>query len=63
MIATAAPLPDLAPLDSNELDYGHALLNILEDSASEQARLRDTQRAMLNILEDSWSEKEPFHDS
>lgn len=64
MIATSAPLAGLAPmLDSNELDYGHALLNILEDSASEQARLRDTQRAMLNILEDSWSEKEPFHDS
>ena len=46
-----------------ELDYSHALLNILEDSAFEQAQLRDAQSAMLNILEDFVSEKEPFHQS
>jgi two-component sensor histidine kinase len=47
----------------SELEYSHALLNILEDSASEEVRLRDTQRAVLNILDDFASEKEPFRDS
>lgn len=50
-------------LSSNELGYAHALLNILEDSASEKAQLQDAQKAVLNILEDSASEKEPFRDS
>lgn len=46
------------PLPSGtELDYSHALLNILEDSASEQNRLRDAQRAALNILDDASEEK------
>ena len=46
-----------------ELDYSHALLNILEDSASEKMQLRNAQRAVLNILDDFASEKEPFRDS
>jgi signal transduction histidine kinase len=37
--------------------YAKAMLNILEDSAAEQARLADTQRAVLNVLEDSEGEK------
>ena len=45
------------PRGSTELDFSHALLNILEDTASEQGRLRDAQRAVLNILDDSSEEK------
>jgi two-component sensor histidine kinase len=62
-----APAPELSHsallAGGKQLDYAHALLNILEDSAAEQAQLQDTQRAVLNILDDSASEKEPFHDS
>ena len=46
-----------------DLDYSHALLNILEDSASEKTQLQNAQRAVLNILDDFASEKEPFRDS
>ena len=64
MTTTALPLPvPLVPLEASDLDYGRALLNILEDSATEQTQLRDAQSAMLNILEDSASEEEPFRDS
>lgn len=64
MTAAAPPRPrSVAPPGGTELDYAHALLNILEDAASEQAQLRDAQSAMLNILDDSASEKEPFHNS
>lgn len=59
-----SPLPDPAGfLSSSELDYAHALLNILEDSASEKAQLQDAQKAVLNILDDFSSETEPFRDS
>ena len=37
--------------------YASAILNILEDSGQERARLADTQRAILNILEDASGEK------
>jgi len=64
MTAAAPSLPGSVPLPGGtELAYGHALLNILEDSAYEQAQLRDAQSAMLNILEDSASEREPFRNS
>ena len=64
MMAETLELVSPAPRPSRtELDYAHALLNILEDSAYEQAQLRDAQRAMLNVLEDSVSEKGPSHDS
>jgi len=64
MMSETLELPGAVPLPvGTELDYSHALLNILEDSASEQAQLRDAQSAMLNILEDFVSEKEPFHQS
>src|SRR5579863_5681640 len=64
MIATAPWQPAAAPPTGvNELDYGRALLNILEDAASEQLQLRYAQKAMLNILEDSAGEKQPFRDS
>jgi signal transduction histidine kinase len=46
--------------DSTLIDarsYVSAMLNILEDSALEKARLTDTQRAVLNILEDAEGEK------
>lgn len=62
--APEPPLPGRPPLaGGNEMEFAHALLNILEDSAFEQGQLRDAQRAMLNILEDSASEKEPFQNS
>ncbi|HYL74057.1 MAG TPA: histidine kinase dimerization/phosphoacceptor domain -containing protein [Bryobacteraceae bacterium] len=64
MTAATLELPRAAPRPGgNELDYARALLNILEDSASEQAHLRDAQSAVLNILEDSAAEKEPFRNS
>ena len=64
MMAPASELPLSAPLPGGkQMDYPHALLNILEDSATEQEQLRATQRAVLNILDDSALEKEPFHDS
>ncbi len=48
------------PSDASErgaLDVARALLNILEDSASEKEQLRDAQSAVLNILEDFAEEK------
>ena len=64
MTAPALPVDSPAPFPSgNDLDYAHALLNILDDSASEQEQLRNAQSAVLNILEDSASEREPFQDS
>ncbi len=38
-------------------NYSRAIVNILEDSLAESARLGDAQRAVLNILEDSAGEK------
>ena len=46
---------DTAP--SEVTDVKCALLNILDDFASEQYQLRDMQTAVLNILEDSWLER------
>lgn len=43
---------DNAP-EASALDYARALENMLDDFASAQDRLWDTQKAMLNILEDS----------
>ncbi len=43
-------------------DYARAILNILEDSGEEKARLEETQRAVLNILEDFGAEKERLVD-
>jgi two-component system, sensor histidine kinase PdtaS len=43
------------PISSN--DYAKALMNILEDAATERARLHDTQRAVVNILEDAADER------
>jgi light-regulated signal transduction histidine kinase (bacteriophytochrome) len=43
---------------SGTLSYAHALLNILEDTASEKLELHQTQRAVLNILEDAAREKD-----
>ena len=37
----------------SQADYAKAVLNILEDSATERMRLEDTQRAVVNILEDA----------
>lgn len=39
-------------------EYARAMLNILEDFASEKERLEESQRAVLNILEDFGAEKE-----
>jgi len=45
------------------LPYIQALLNILEDSASEKELLHQSQSAALNILEDSASERGLLHQS
>jgi light-regulated signal transduction histidine kinase (bacteriophytochrome) len=52
---------DGGPVDARS--YANAILNILEDSAEEKARLADTQRAALNILEDSAEEKARLADT
>ena len=44
-------------------DYAKAVLNILEDSAAERARLEMTQKAVLNILDDSAAEQAGLHDA
>ena len=46
---------DDGPVDAQS--YARAILNILDDSAEEKARLGDTQRAVLNILDDFDIEK------
>jgi two-component sensor histidine kinase len=56
-------LEPLAAALTGDLNYSHALLNILEDSAAEKAQLQDAQRAVLNILDDFAAEKEPFRNS
>ena len=40
------------------VEYTRAILNILEDFASEKARFAETQRAILNILDDFAAEKQ-----
>jgi signal transduction histidine kinase len=54
MIADARP-PARADTDSS--DYAKAILNILEDLATEKTRLEATQMAMVNILEDFDTER------
>lgn len=56
-------LETVAAALTGDLNYSHALLNILEDSAAEKAQLQDAQRAVLNILDDFAAEKEPFRNS
>ncbi len=51
------PRPQRAAQGSDEFDYARAVLNILEDSASDRERLQHTQSAVLNILEDAAEEK------
>jgi light-regulated signal transduction histidine kinase (bacteriophytochrome) len=48
---------------SAPMDFARALLNILEDSASEKNRGQETQHAVLNILDDSAFEKGHFQDT
>ena len=48
-------LNDSAPVDA--WSYASAILNILDDSTEEKARLAGTQRAILNILEDAAGER------
>lgn len=43
--------------------YAKAMLNILEDSATEKIRLEATQKAILNILEDAAEEKSRLADT
>ncbi len=58
MTAAAPGFPaQSADADSGALGVARALLNILEDSASEKDQFRDAQRAVLNILEDFAEEK------
>ena len=64
MTQVAQALPRTGDLSGGDaLDFSRALLNILDDTASEQIQLRDTQSAVLNILEDSAFEREHFRDS
>ena len=44
-------------------DFARALLNILDDFASEQNQLRDMQNAVLNVLEDAASETGRFQET
>jgi light-regulated signal transduction histidine kinase (bacteriophytochrome) len=43
--------------------YARALLNILEDTASEKEHLHQMQSAVLNILEDAGAEKDHLHEA
>ncbi len=44
-------------------NYAKAILNILDDSDNERARLGESQRAVLNILEDATDEKTHFKET
>src|SRR5438046_417380 len=44
-------------------EYARAVLNILEDAATEAARLQETQRAVINILDDAAGEREVLRDT
>jgi signal transduction histidine kinase len=46
-----------ARVNTDSSDYAKAILNILEDLATEKARLEATQMAMVNILEDFDAER------
>jgi light-regulated signal transduction histidine kinase (bacteriophytochrome) len=46
------PPADATRMLADANGYARAMLNILEDAASESERLADSQRAMMNILED-----------
>ena len=50
------------PSDAEPSAYVHALLNILEDSASEKKQIHDAQNAALNILEDFAADKGRLED-
>src|SRR6266404_4251731 len=60
--AISLPTTGHAP-KSGPTDFARALLNILDDFASEQNQLRATQNAVLNVLEDSASERGRFQDT
>jgi signal transduction histidine kinase len=65
MIAPHVPAPSTL-LDSdaaNARSYARAILNILDDAASERVRLEQTQRAVLNILDDAAEEKLTLRDT
>ncbi len=58
MTEAASSLADA--IQGSEADprgYAKAILNILEDSADDKARLEATQRAVMNILDDAAEEK------
>jgi signal transduction histidine kinase len=52
----SGPVPDPAGY-FDSADYARATLNILEDYAADEERLKDTQSVVLNILEDSLAER------
>ncbi len=60
--AISLPTTGHAP-KSGPTDFARALLNILDDFASEQNQLRAMQNAVLNVLEDSASETGRFQDT
>ena len=62
MVTPDPPRPSFNfPSGTEPSSYIRALLNILEDSASEKEQLHGAQSAVLNILEDSASEKQQLH--
>ena len=64
MTTPTISLPTTGPgASSGPADFARALLNILDDFASEQNQLRATQNAVLNVLEDSASERGRFQDT
>jgi light-regulated signal transduction histidine kinase (bacteriophytochrome) len=60
-LSVHGPSADSVRVDPH--DYTRAILNLLEDFASEKARLADTERAILNILEDFSGEKTRLEDT
>jgi two-component sensor histidine kinase len=57
MTTQALNKPDGKAQNLSVETYTKAILNILEDSSDEKARLEETQRAILNIIDDSSAEK------
>ena len=61
MAVSLEPLSADSSFSTPAVPYVRALLNILEDAASEENLLHHAQKAMLNILEDAASEENLLH--
>jgi light-regulated signal transduction histidine kinase (bacteriophytochrome) len=63
MAAVAPEFSTAGGSSPSEAHFTRALLNILEDSATEQIQLRSAQHAVLNILEDAAAESGHLQDT